>query len=31
LLSARIIRNDGVGDSNPSCGTNRIKHLGPNR
>jgi len=23
-----LIRNDGVGGSNPSCGTNKIKSLG---
>jgi hypothetical protein len=24
------IRNDGVGGSSPSCGTNKIKDLAPN-
>jgi hypothetical protein len=24
---AHVIRNDGVGGSNPSCGTSKIKHL----
>ena len=26
-LVEHVIRNDGVGGSNPSCGTNQIKHL----
>jgi hypothetical protein len=27
-LSAAIIRNDGVGGSNPSCGTNDLEETG---
>jgi hypothetical protein len=27
-LVEHVIRNDGVGGSNPSCGTNQIKDLG---
>ena len=27
-IGLNFIRNDGVGGSNPSCGTNQIKHLG---